>query len=355
MLVAAALGVPLCVALLPTRRGRVGLSFAIALGALVVGAHLAFRLHYYGYPLPNTFYVKSSGDTSLLRTRGAAYVAFAARELGAPFVLLLALGLIAPLRPRETPLGPRRTIAWTGRLLFPAYVAYVITVGGDFLDLYRFFVPLLPLGIVLATAAVLPRLASRMPRNAALAIGAVLLLAHAGHQRQLATRALQVAEPERAKRGIEPLGWTKLYSQRWAAIGRWISEHAQRQDWMAVGAAGAMPYYAGIANLDTFGLCDTFIAHEGPIVGNRPGHQRFAPESYILSKQPVFLLIGSDYSSDEPRPLRHDRRWEQRGYVWVEARIDAARFGAPSSFYHYLLMRRDRAQEHATSAWLRTR
>jgi hypothetical protein len=354
LLVAAALGVPLAVALVRTRAGRGAFASAVGLSVLIVGAHLAWRLHYYGYPLPNTFYVKSSGDTSLLRARGAKYVAFAARELGALFVAVIALGVLVPARRDGGALDAgRRVLSWTARLLFPAYVAYVVTVGGDFLDLYRFFVPLLPLGLVLATAAILPRLAARLPYAAALAAGALLLLGHGVHQQRLAARALQVKEPERAERGIEPLGWTRLYARRWAAIGRWIHAHAEPSDWMAVGAAGAMPYFAGIANLDTFGLCDAWVAHEGPIVGNRPGHQRFAPESYILSKRPVFLLIGNDYSSDTPRTLRRDRKWEQRGYVWAEARVDADRFGAPATFYHYLIMRRDRAEQHASSKWLR--
>ena len=247
----------------------------------------------------------------------------------------------------------RSVIVWTARLLLPAYVAYVVVIGGDFLDLYRFFAPLLPLGLVLATSALLPRVDRGAIVAIALALGVVLLAGHAFQQERLARRALQVAEPERGTRGIEPLGWTRLYALRWAATGRWIAAHANPGDWMAVGAAGAMPYYAGIANLDTFGLCDAWVAHEGPIVGNRPGHQRFAPESYILSKHPAFLLIGNDYTSDQPRPLRRDRKWEQRGYVWAEARIDADHFGAPSPFYHYLLMRLDRAQQHAGSAWLR--
>jgi hypothetical protein len=89
------------------------------------------------------------------------------------------------------------------------------------------------------------------------------------------------------------------------------------------------------------------------VVGNRPGHQRFAPEWYILSKRPVFLLIGNDYSSDTPRRLRGNERWAKRGYMWVEARVDSATFGAPSDFYHYLLMRSDRVAERSNSRWLR--
>jgi hypothetical protein len=357
-LVAAAVFVPLAVALARSRHGRSALGLVLACAGLIVGTHLAWRLAYYGYPLPNTFYVKSSGDTALLRARGASYVALAARELGLGLVAALAAGLLGAGTafagtPESRP--ARRLLSFIALALVPAYVVYVALVGGDFLDLYRFFVPLLPLGFVLAASLLAGRLSSFAHGAVATALGAALVFAHGMQQRELGARASQIAEPARREHGIEPLGWTRLYALRWAAIGRWIAEHAEPDDWMAVGAAGAMPYYAGIRNLDTFGLCDEWVAHNAPIVGQRPGHQRFAPESYILSKRPVFLLIGNDYSSDAPRPLRRDLKWESRGYVWAEARIDAARYGAPSTFLHYFLMRRDRAEQQARSAWLRFR
>jgi hypothetical protein len=357
-LVAAAVFVPLATTLARSREGRSALGLVLASAGSIVGAHLAWRLAYYGYPLPNTFYVKSSGDTALLRARGASYVALAARELGVGVVAAVAAGLLGAgtaFAGGPESRSSRRLLAFMAGALLPAYVVYVALVGGDFLDLYRFFVPLLPLAFVLAASLLAGRLSSFAHGAVATALGAALVFAHGVHQRELGARALQIAEPARREHGIEPLGWTRLYALRWAAIGRFIAEHAEPDDWMAVGAAGAMPYYAGIRNLDTFGLCDEWVAHNAPIVGQRPGHQRFAPESYILSKRPVFLLIGNDYSSDAPRPLRRDRKWESRGYVWAEARIDAARYGAPSSFHHYFLMRRDRAEQHARSAWLRFR
>jgi len=186
------------------------------------------------------------------------------------------------------------------------------------------------------------------------AIAAALFLVHAQGQYTLAERAKQVREPERAKRGIEPLGWTRSYALRWAAMGRWIAHHAAPDDRMAVGAAGAMPYWSGIYNLDTFGLCDAWIAHHGPIVSNRPGHQRFAPRSYILQHKPVFLLIGNDYAREKPEPPKRDRTWEKLGYTWAEAKVDAHTFEAPETYYHYFLMRLDRATERASSPWLRS-
>ncbi|MCA9530760.1 MAG: hypothetical protein KC543_11540, partial [Myxococcales bacterium] len=228
------------------------------------------------------------------------------------------------------------------------WVLYVVSVGGDFLDLYRFFVPVLPLA-ALALAAAWHRafVAARARRGryaglALAAIAALALLAYGAGQRDLRARALEVSEPGRAARGIEPLGWTRSYALRWAAMGRFIGGLARPGDWMAVGAAGAMPFYAGIDNLDTLGLCDAWVAHHAPVVGDRPGHQRFAPLPYILARRPVFLLIGNDYTSDRPLPLRRDPVWRARGYVWARAHVTTA-LGAPEPFFHYFLLRRDRA------------
>lgn len=354
MLVAGVVLPLLTVPLFGSAPGRRAVLCASAVCAGMVAAHVGWRLFYYGYPLPNTYYIKSSGDPALLRERGLGYLHLAASELG-PWVTGAALvGLLAAgWGGTSSEAAARRLLAWIARLLVPAYVLYVGAVGGDFLDLYRFFVPLLPLCFVLAASAVLERGGVLGRGWLGALLGAAIIVGYGAHQHSLAERAKQVREDARKEQGIEPIGWTRLYALRWAAMGRWIARHARPEDWMAVGAAGAMPYYAGVRNIDTFGLCDAWVAHNAPIVGNRPGHQRFAPISYVLSKQPVFLLIGNDYTSDTPRPLRSELRWEQRGYIWVEARVEAAEFGAPADYYHYFLMRADRARAR-TSRWLRT-
>ena len=52
--------------------------------------------------------------------------------------------------------------------------------------------------------------------------------------------------------------------------------------------------------------------------------------------------------------LRRDPTWERRGYVWAEATIDAETFGAPTTFYQYFLLRRDRAEALRGRAFVRT-
>jgi hypothetical protein len=225
---------------------------------------------------------------------------------------------------------------------------YVVRVGGDFLPAMRFFAPLVPLLSLLVGAAVdelarrVPEAVTRSARGAVRgAVACVALTLVGGPQLAWAQTVMVEDEP----RPIEPLHWTRAYGLRWSALGRWIAAHAKPGDGMAMGAAGAAPFYAGLEvwNLDILGLCDAYVAREGIVVGSRPGHQRRSPLSYTLSKRPVFLFEG-DYDRDAAPTLARDASWEARGYVWAAAKVDAA-YGATTPFWWVFLLRRDRADE----------
>jgi hypothetical protein len=312
--------------------------------ALVV-PHEAWRWSYYGHPLPNTFYVKSTGAAAELWARGLRYGEMALREMNPAVILAGGLGLLAPGSTRE-----QAAALWTLRIVVVASVLYVLRIGGDFLDLYRFFVPLWPLVLAAALrplAALEDAAGQRHPRGAAAvaALGLLLAAGHGLHQRRVGDRAMQLAEPERAARHLEPLGWTREYALRWAAVGRWLADLARPGDTMAVGAAGAMPYFAGLPNLDLFGLCDAHIAHHGQVIGTRPGHQRFAPHGYLLERRPTFLFLNPEAFFTAPRPLGPDPRWNPLGWVWAEVILDPARHGAPGPLRLHFLLRRERAEE----------
>jgi hypothetical protein len=342
----------------------------VALGGVftgIVGTHLAWRWSYYGNPLPNTFYAKTSGISAPLLAHGWDYAAFAVRDLGLALVAAAALALLLPVLRRANEAGAayatRRALVWMTRLFTLPYLAYVISVGGDFLDLYRFFVPLMPLALAILLSAArdlcsaLARGRRPPARRAIGAVGLAILIAslvlHHAHQRALATRARSFYDRDRLALGIEPIGWTRVQALRWGAFGRWVHAIADPNDWMAFGASGAAPYYSGINNLDTFGLNDAYVAHHGTIFSDRPGHLIFAPFDYILSKRPALILLGPKMS-DEPQELTLEPDWESRGYVMGEAMIDAEAFGAPDTFYFSMLMRRDWTQKHRGSPFLRT-
>ena len=337
-----------------TRAGWRALSALSATYVVVVGAHVSWRLWYYGEWLPNTFYAKTAGSTAESWKRGLGYSELAAWEIGVWWLALCALALLLPVWKRGERPESARVLQWMCRLWMPSTVLYVIAVGGDFLDLYRFYVPLLPL-VVLWSAVLLTIIWERLPRKVGL-IGALvtigLLGLHGSWQFALRARALQISEPSRQVRQIEPLGWTKLYGQRWSATGRWLATAAESNDWMTTTAAGAMPFFAGISNLDQFGLCDAYVARHGHVVSSRPGHERFAPWPYVLARRPAFIVFAEQIS-ETPQPLTRDTYWERLGYTLAEVAITPGTYEAPGTFYQRLLLRQDRALKLAGHANVR--
>lgn len=324
---------------------------ALVAGYLVVMLPFeAWRLKYYGYPLPNTFYVKTSGSGSLWPS-GIKYIQLCIREMGEPLTQILIGALFVPAR--TLAFDPdhrsqvRRAALWMSRLFVLLLIPYIASVGGDFLDLYRFVAPIVPL-IAVGVGAACVRVAMLwrpgMPRVAiAISLVGVTLVPHAWRQIVLGQRARNVHDSRREKASVEPLGWTRLYAQQWAATGRWIHAHAKPGDWMVTGAAGAMPYYADINNVDVLGLCDAWVAHNGNVIGTRPGHQREASKEYFLSKRPVWVIFSDHIEPTNKLPKR-DQDWESKGYTWIVATIDE-KYGAPKPFYHYFLVRTDRAAQ----------
>jgi len=315
---------------------------------LLVGGYEVFRLSYFGYPLPNTFYVKTSGAG--LWARGVTYLAFAGGEFGWSLVGACLLSLALLLIPG--PLLRSRRRGKTSRVLpictgiaALVHLLYVARVGGDFLDLYRFLSPLLPaVFCLLSCAANAAFLALGAPaRFVAPTVLACLLLAHGQSQRTMARRAMQVAERARATLHLEPLGWTRLYALRWQGIGKWLARARLATDSTAVGAAGALPFFSELPNLDLFGLNDQEIARHGRIIGNRPGHQRFVQMDYLFAQKPTFVFMSPESTPLQPGRLRYDRYWTSHGYLPIEIRVDRELCGCPETFYHQFFVRRERA------------
>lgn len=113
----------------PDRRGRAALVLGGTL-ALVVTAHIAFRLVYYGDALPNTYYLKITGVT--LGTRiDRGFHALAGTWLLQLSVVLVLAGVGLAIRRR------RRT-AWFLAALILSSFAYSAYVGGDAWELFQF-------------------------------------------------------------------------------------------------------------------------------------------------------------------------------------------------------------------------
>jgi hypothetical protein len=290
--------------------------------------YFAWRWSYYGWPFPNTFYVKSSGGPGT-RTQGLYYLRRFVEDYGVAFLILVGI-LGWPGRAERR----RRSLFFLTAIVWAGFGAYVVSVGGDFMGLYRFILPVLPLGAVVLQEA-LRTLARRLapltgPRTLAVVgvlIGASFLAGSGKVTRVNAT-------VEDADNGIDTPAYLKRYALNRIPVGIVLGRYARPDDLMTVGGAGVIPYYSGIRAYDVFGLVDAHIAHDrGMNVGSRPGHQKWGSEAYMLSRHPT--LITHRYCIMGPCG---EERLVIPGYEWV-------RLTAPglTPVYYSFLKRRDRS------------
>jgi hypothetical protein len=283
---------------------------------LPVIPHEIWRWTYYGWPLPNTYYVKV-GAEGLWRS-GAHYLRVWATDHSV-WLLPIAFAFI----PGWIRGGPRR-----GRSLLVLYavllIAHVVRVGGDFMELHRYFVPILP-GLALLSALGLRGIAVRLSRSDPRAWGtAVLFLAYLS---ALGIRAVQVerrVDVPYSKRGIDSIRQLDIIAHVWSQVGRWLAENKPPDTSIAVNAAGAIPYYSRLTTLDVLGLNDAYIAHEVIPDGDRAGHIRSAPDEYIVERDIDLLIFHPQLDMNRPPPAG-DPYWSRRGYVWKTVQIPGDR------------------------------
>jgi arabinofuranosyltransferase len=247
----------------------------------------AFRWRYYGYPLPNTFYAKVTlGNTTAQRARGLDYIGtFARIHLGYVTVPLALL-----------PLLRRRWRVWASYFLLVvvAYTAYIAYVGGDW-SVGRFFVPLLPLfylllsgGLAILGEWLLARLRGRwaiagwVPR--AIALLAVLALGG----------GLFVGTSLRGEKALylDPFD-ARLAGRARTQMGLWLRDHVPEDTYIAVDAAGQIPFYSDLRALDLYGLNDLTIAHrQVETMGEgTPGHEKMDMDYVLYVAQPDYIII----------------------------------------------------------------
>jgi hypothetical protein len=302
---------------LPLRRDWLwGFSFA---GVFV--PYYAWRWTYYGWPFPNTYYVKTGAKG--FWNRGLRYWWSWLRDHGWLWLVLLG-GIFRPVRPARR----------TGRLLTlvglytVAVSLHVIRVGGDFMALHRFLVPIMPALAVVAALGVrtaAERLAARgwgMPALGGVAAAACLAL------------GFQIVHVDRAaltvgsSGGVDSIGWLDAFADELTHIGKHLGESMPEDASIATSAAGVIPYYSRLYTLDLLGLNDEWVAHNAKPRGNRPGHTKVAPLDYVLKKDIDLLLYHLTdplYPERRAQPMqrsaRERRGWRGRGYEWRSVEV----------------------------------
>ncbi len=261
--------------------------FAV-IAAASAGGHLLFRLLYYGYPLPNSFYNKVGFQLNQLG-RGLDYLGGFAMTY-APFLPALILAVFIGRKRRE------------GMFLFSltmVYLAYIVYAGGDPLPAYRLVIPIMPVAFVLLSL-LMDDLACKWNllrvRLGLFAFLAVLFYSGSSYFLFKETLSLPVPGlPDRFQAG--KVKGTYMLDKVWVwgkYIGLWFEHNVPPGALLAVNTAGSIPYYARSHDaIDMLGLTDEHIAHKemSGLGTGWEGHERYDVE-YMLSRRPDYYVFG---------------------------------------------------------------
>ncbi|MFH1571061.1 MAG: tetratricopeptide repeat protein [Gemmatimonadota bacterium] len=269
--------------------------------------HFAFRLLYYGYPLPNTFYAKTGLGLEYLAD-GLSYSVKFVVDYG-----FWGLGLAAPLL----------LMVWRRQRAAHAYLAllvlgnaaYVTAAGGDTMAENRLFLPVLALvyvelqelGYRLANGArrALPRAFAWAPGSAGLALLA-LAAAYTGlHARPQLEHARLATRAHNGK-----LYDLVAYIRTFPDPGKLL---------VASTAIGIPRYFTDAAVLDLVGLTDATIAHDPqPLPGIRSNHRlRNYNVQYVMDRAPdlIYFITGERPATPAEKALFMSRRFRQGYYM----------------------------------------
>ncbi|MGA7732330.1 MAG: hypothetical protein WCD37_13805, partial [Chloroflexia bacterium] len=259
------------------------LASLLAFAAIVV-PYEAWRILFYGWLLPNTFYAKTGATLSLVE-RGLIYTGYFVTERW--FVIVMAIiGGILLLGSRKT---LRNSVVPAMAALIIPYTAYVLWAGGDYFPGWRFYVPVLaPIVLVAVWAA--DRIVSKLPgRSAVTAVALAIMTSLVSLYSWQALWQKELAQ------------YTKIhlsYVNLWGSAGLWLRDATPPDSVTAAQGAGAIAYYSQRKVVDMYGLNDLHIGHLSVenMGEGKAGHEKRDP-AYVLNvhKPDYIYALWADY------------------------------------------------------------
>jgi hypothetical protein len=301
---------------------------------LVWGPWFLWRFWYYGHLFPNTYYVKAAGDASAgyaaqMHANGWYYLRQWVTQSKAMYAAPVAVIGLLPLGLRRLGNEWQRSTAFVfgsaALVLAAVYIFYVARVGGDFMGLHRFVMPLFvitALGFVLG----LRTLSSYVPRTVTLAAVLVCVGLFGFSQFRLTQESLRWGN-WKSDRGIDTPAYLATYAHDRKRIGEHMRECFRPDDFSIFGGVGAKPYHAKARGIDVFGLVSERIAHEVPRTIPRAGHNKWASNSFLFKVyNPDFVFHCYSLHTDPLRPAINcgaggTRYWQSKGFEQVTLHI----------------------------------
>lgn len=282
-----------------------------------------WRVLYYGYFFPCTFYVK--GDPNILKFFfGTRYLIHFFILYGAPLCILLFVKNIRNFLSDNAYIFSLLTI----------YCFYIVLIGGDHMPGFRFLVPILPL-LYLFLQQTLDHL--RFKRDGKMVIVFLIIFASLNF---IISYSLIPRTPEAFRevmshsnkyRSCTPFPDAAAYYGKY--VGGYIKQHWSSDSLVAGNTAGSIPYFSDLQFIDMLGLNDYSIARRkifynydfaikslndiNQLLSKRgrseilqkilsqylpwelmPGHGK-GDGRYVLSRKPDYIILGPAQGSQK--------------------------------------------------------
>lgn len=249
--------------------------------AVLVPYH-AWRLSYYGYPLPNTVYAKSTGFHPRGFVEGFYYLFEGVSNLGGMGLLALT-AVPAILRPAD---ARARQITGLSLVLLAVFAGVTVLGAGDWMPKSRFFVHVAPLAALVAHAGLASLAGWGSGRAWRLGVGLALATI-------VAFAAAQTVDA----RFVQGLGAPTAPENPETSAMNYLRLRVRAGDVVAVVDAGGIAYNLplDVRVLDMVGLTNAHIARVPArfprgIFGRGDGFGKWDVE-YVLSQQPRFVEV----------------------------------------------------------------
>jgi arabinofuranosyltransferase len=297
---------------------------AFLLAALLpVICHEAWRWSYYGQPFPNTYYAKATGSQLARLGGGVEDISrfLSSNPWRAPVAIWIAIVLGVLVSAKRMARVQPGVVRWLGALwLMVAFrLCFDLWSGSDTMGRHRFLAPLLVPLIILADegARFLWRGAGRGVVVALLVISLYYnVTGHWNHE----------GSAGHYRRGLE---------NAHIALGRWLHEQYPADSVLAIGDAGAIPFFSRLTTIDLWGLNDAVIAH----LPGEYGYKKAMVED-VLGRDPDVIVLWNRVSflaEDTPdETLGDDHRV---GRVYGGKEIDRSIAEHPSFAHGYRFVR----------------
>lgn len=257
--------------------------------SIPVAAHFIFRLIYYGYPFPNTFYAKTEFTIAFLERGWKYYIDFLEAYL--VYGIIYLPPLIQLLRFKT---NYKENVLLGFSLV---YTLMIIFIGGDVLPIHRFFLPVMPLLFILFinSSSVLVDEFIKSKYAEAVKTGLAFLLIVYSIFNYYRNEPLML-EKRSYESGL--VSKMKFYAELLPNLQKDSkTQNTSKKISVAMSTIGAFSFYSGARVIDLVGLTDEYVAHNPKEVEGIDDElqilwkERHYNADYILSEKPDYIIF----------------------------------------------------------------